>query len=111
MAPYQMPGAPTSRQGGNANSLHSPGRVAFEAMERARKEVARCVGARRPDEIVFTSGATEADDAVLFGVSSAERDRRRRAGSGRLHAACHRERDRARRGPPSRERWRGRVFA
>ncbi len=66
MAPYQMPGAPTSRQGGNANSLHSPGRVAFEAMERARKEVARCVGARRPDEIVFTSGATEADDAVLF---------------------------------------------
>ena len=82
MAPYQMPGRANLAAGGNANSLHSPGRVAFEAMERARKEVARCVGAQRPDEIVFTSGATEADDAVLFGVSSAERDRRRRAGSG-----------------------------
>lgn len=82
MAPYQVPGRVNLAVGGNANSLHSPGRAAFEAMEAARKTVARCLGARRPDEVVFTSGATEADDAVLFGVAKAERDRRRRAGAG-----------------------------
>ena len=82
MEPYQAPGRGNVVVGGNANSLHSLGRAAFEAMERARKVVARCLGARRPDEIVFTAGATEADDTVLLGMSKAEADRRRRAGSG-----------------------------
>ena len=43
MAPYQVPGRVNLAVGGNANSLHSPGRAAFEAMEAARKTVARCL--------------------------------------------------------------------
>ena len=66
MAPYQVPGRANLAVGGNANSLHGPGRAAFAALEEARRSIARDLGARRPDEIVFTSGATEADDAALL---------------------------------------------
>ena len=69
MAPYQVPGRANLAVGGNANSLHGPGRAAFAALEEARRSIARDLGARRPDEIVFTSGATEADDAALLGLS------------------------------------------
>ncbi|WP_165247014.1 cysteine desulfurase family protein [Adlercreutzia sp. ZJ141] len=69
MAAYQVPGRANLIVGANANSLHSPGRAAFEAMERARKSVAADIGARRPDEVVFTSGATEADVAALVGIA------------------------------------------
>ena len=65
----------------NANSLYNAGRAAFSALEEARKTIARCVGAK-PHEIIFTSGATEADNAAVFGMVSAEVQRRRRAGSG-----------------------------
>ena len=50
----------------NANSLHTPGRQAFSALESARNDVARCLGVR-PPEIVFTGGATEADNMALRG--------------------------------------------
>ena len=58
---------------GNANSLYEIGRVAFRALEQARETVARSIGAR-PDEIIFTSGATEADNAALFGIVDAWTD-------------------------------------
>ena len=64
----------------NANSLHAPGRAAFEALELARREVARAVGASRPNEVVFTSGATESDNAAVFGLARAAR--KARAGRG-----------------------------
>ncbi|MDR2715619.1 MAG: cysteine desulfurase, partial [Coriobacteriaceae bacterium] len=57
--------------GGNANSLHSVGRKAFSALEDARARVARSVGAGRPDDIVFTSGATEANNAAVKGIVAA----------------------------------------
>lgn len=82
MAPYQVPGRANLAAGGNANSLHAPGRAAFAALEDARKSVARDVGARRPDEIVFTSGATEADDAAILGIARAAAAERRRRGAG-----------------------------
>jgi len=44
---------------GNPSSVHAEGRAARAALERARGEVAELVGAR-PEEVVFTSGATEA---------------------------------------------------
>lgn len=50
----------------NAASGHPPGRVAAEAVEIARERFANCVGAR-PREVVFTSGATEADNLALKG--------------------------------------------
>lgn len=46
---------------GNPSSLHAEGRRARELVERARDEVARLVGGRR-EEIVFTSGGTEANN-------------------------------------------------
>ena len=65
---------------GNANSLHSIGRAAFSALEDARTRVMRALGAHRPDEIIFTSGATESDNAALRGIVSACMQKRRQAG-------------------------------
>ncbi|HNP87512.1 MAG TPA: cysteine desulfurase family protein [Kouleothrix sp.] len=54
---------------GNAASIdHEAGHVANQAVERAREQCARAIGAR-PEEIVFTSGATESDNIALFGVA------------------------------------------
>lgn len=49
---------------GNAHSLHSWGREAREAVERARVSVSRLLGSE-PEEVVFTSGATEANNWIL----------------------------------------------
>ncbi|MEL6979693.1 MAG: aminotransferase class V-fold PLP-dependent enzyme [Pseudomonadota bacterium] len=49
---------------GNPSSQHSEGRRARAAIERAREQVARLVGAE-PAEVVFTSGATEAANQAL----------------------------------------------
>ena len=46
--------------GGNPSSIHEEGRQARDRVERARVEVARLVGRGR-DEVVFTSGGTEAN--------------------------------------------------
>lgn len=80
MRPYVAAGRRNLAFGANANSLHSPGRAAFEELERARKTIAAALGARRPSEIVFTSGATEADNAALFGLAHGALDQRRRSG-------------------------------
>lgn len=55
---------------GNPSSLHRLGRIARDAIERARKEVAALVGAL-PEEVVFTSGGTEANNTLLQGFSAA----------------------------------------
>lgn len=51
---------------GNPSSPHGEGRCARALMEDAREQVARLVGAK-PAEVVFTSGGTEANNAVLGG--------------------------------------------
>ncbi|MBW1990875.1 MAG: cysteine desulfurase [Deltaproteobacteria bacterium] len=53
---------------GNPSSDYSLGRRAREAVERSRQEVARAIGAR-PEEIMFTGSATEANNTVLKGVA------------------------------------------
>ena len=58
--------------GTNPNSLHTSGRAAFAALERARTDVARAVGAKRPSEIVFTSGGTEANTLAIRGMALAQ---------------------------------------
>jgi cysteine desulfurase len=55
---------------GNPSSLHWWGREAKKALDGARATVARCLSAK-PEEIIFTSGATEADNLVISGVAQA----------------------------------------
>ena len=52
--------------GANASAVHGGGRAARRALEDARERVAAAVGAA-PSEVVFTSGATEADQLALVG--------------------------------------------
>ena len=54
---------------GNPSSAHSFGRHARQALEDARDRVATLLGAL-PEEVVFTSGATEANNLALFGLAS-----------------------------------------
>src|SRR5262245_50001692 len=51
---------------GNPSSPHAEGRRVRAIVEDAREEVAALVGAR-PAEVVFTSGATEANNAAMGG--------------------------------------------
>ena len=51
---------------GNASSLHASGRAARRAVNESRETVAELLGVNS-DEIVFTSGATEANNLALFG--------------------------------------------
>ena len=52
---------------GNASSIHDFGQRARHALDDARRKVAAMIGARA-EEVVFTSGGTEADNMALFGV-------------------------------------------
>jgi cysteine desulfurase len=52
---------------GNASSVHLFGQEARAAVDRARRQVASLIGARA-NEIVFTSGGTEANNLAIGGV-------------------------------------------
>jgi len=55
---------------GNPSSLHYWGRQARKALEEARQSIAENLGAHA-QEMVFTSGATEADNLAVIGVAQA----------------------------------------
>jgi len=60
---------------GNAASIdHQYGAEAARAVEAAREQIARLINARS-DEIIFTSGATEADNLAILGVAEQYADR------------------------------------
>jgi len=59
---------------GNPSSIHATGREAKEAVETARRQVAKLINAA-PRRIVLTGGGSEADNLALKGVSFAHRDR------------------------------------
>lgn len=72
MKPLIEPGLSGLEQGNaNANALYGIGRNAFKQLEQARKDIAQALGASRPSEIIFTSGATESCNAALFGLVDA----------------------------------------
>ncbi|BAW80375.1 cysteine desulfurase [Candidatus Nitrosoglobus terrae] len=54
-------------QQGNPSSVHRYGRIAKEAIEQARIQVATLIHAD-PAQVIFTSGGTEANNLALFGV-------------------------------------------
>ncbi|MBT4501923.1 MAG: cysteine desulfurase [Gemmatimonadetes bacterium] len=68
MVPY------LTEQFGNPSSFYGLGREARNGLEQAREKVAGGIGARE-DEIVFTSGGTEADNLALRGVARALREK------------------------------------
>jgi len=53
---------------GNASSIHSFGRDAFDAGEESREQIAGLLSANA-DEIIFTSGGTESDNLAIKGVA------------------------------------------
>ena len=70
MLPFLQPGG----MHGNPASDHVEGRRARDAVEKARSEVARLIGAEY-GEIVWTSGATESDNLAIKGAFEFYRER------------------------------------
>ena len=60
---------------GNPSSLYRIGGRAKEAVEAARENIARNLGAKRPSEIYFTSGGSESDNWALKGAAHALRSK------------------------------------
>lgn len=58
----------------NAGSPHSAGEWAAQALEAGKASIAELIGAA-PSELVFTSGATEANNLALLGTAAGERAR------------------------------------
>ena len=59
---------------GNPSSSHRFGRTARAGLEQARREVAAAVGVE-PNQVIFTSGGTEADNLAIIGTAMAARGR------------------------------------
>jgi cysteine desulfurase len=67
----------------NPMSVHGAGRTAARALEAARTSLAADLGAR-PDDVVFTSGGTEADNLAVKGIAMARMKMLRETFGGRI---------------------------
>lgn len=70
-------GDPIEGAFGNPSSVHWAGQAARKHLENARTRIAARLG-RKPSEIIFTSGGSEADNLALFGVALHDRISARR---------------------------------
>lgn len=61
----------TEIYGNPANGLHRQGRLAAQAVDQAREQVANFIGVHS-EEIYFTSGATESNNLAIFGLARAQ---------------------------------------
>jgi cysteine desulfurase len=74
-------------QFGNPSSVHRVGQRARAAVEQARRTIARAIGAQ-PDDIVFTSSATEANNLAIRGSLSAARKKAVHLATACIEHAC-----------------------
>src|SRR5437879_8584440 len=58
---------------GNPSSAHRFGRAARAGIEEAKRTIAEALGAE-PNQVIFTSGGTEADNLAVIGAALAARD-------------------------------------
>ncbi|MDI9578405.1 MAG: cysteine desulfurase family protein [Thermoproteota archaeon] len=59
---------------GNPSSLHHLGQEAKTAISQARKQVAELINAEKPENIIFTSGATESNNLAIKGLVNRYKD-------------------------------------
>src|SRR5947209_3881827 len=55
---------------GNPSSLYHLGQEARKAIDHAREQVAKLIGAKNPEEVVFTSGGSESINWAIKGVAA-----------------------------------------
>lgn len=73
---------------GNAGSIHSKGQAAKNALEKARRSVAKILWCE-PEEIIFTSGGTESDNLALKGICSGSEKKHLIVSEIEHHAVLH----------------------
>ena len=73
----------------NPMSVHSAGKTAARALEAARGSIAADLGAR-PDDVIFTSGGTEADNLAIKGIAMARIRLLRSGGDSRRPSSAYR---------------------
>ncbi len=75
---------------GNPSSIHSFGREARHLIDLSRETMAKSIGAKE-NEIIFTSGGTEADNMALFGVAESYQQAGRHIITSKIehHAVLH----------------------
>jgi cysteine desulfurase len=71
---------------GNPSSVHGPGRAARRAIETARERLAAWIGAE-PSQVIFTSGATEANNAAIHSALINQPEKRHIVTSAVEHSA------------------------
>src|SRR6266849_5093577 len=59
---------------GNPSSAHRFGRAARAGIEASKRTIAEVLGAE-PNQVIFTSGGTEADNLAIIGAALASRER------------------------------------
>ena len=60
----------------NPSSMYEAAKEPADALERSREVVAKALGGVDPDEVLFTSCATESNNAAIYGTVRANRERR-----------------------------------
>ncbi len=73
----------------NPSSMYDAARGPAEAIADAHKRVGRALGNARPDEILFTSCATESNNTAVFGTIAANAERRHIVTTGVEHPAIY----------------------